>query len=255
MIVTKHMCVGASVILVGLVLLAAVNPAQAQFVAVDTFQTESHGKLDGQNGWTTGGIDADSVQVAVDPTNPSNQVLRYGAYTNDAPVYTYKPMRVPATSTASTLFLRVRRSGDSNMNWGTTDVAVPTVWADFETQINMQTEDTQGLRVRNADRSVAATQVPEFAVDTWYNVWMVINNAADTYEIFIQGGELENVTQVDAAGQTVLGLRNGPAANDLINVYFRSDHGHWADFLIDDVYLDVTGRNLSDPTALAAGSR
>ena len=135
------------------------------------------------------------------------------------------------------------------MNWGATDVAAPKEFADYEVQVNMQVVDTLNLRVR--DRN-AFVEVTPFAADTWYKTWVVINNSADTYEVFVQGGALETVTQMTAGGKTVFAFRNGQAANDLVNVFFRTNPPHTADFLIDDIYLDTAARNLSDPTAGSA---
>ncbi len=132
------------------------------------------------------------------------------------------------------------------MNWGATAVATPSEFAHFEAQFNMQVVDTLNLRVR--DRSMWA-EVSPFAVDTWYKTWVVINNSANAYEVFVQGGALAAVTQVAAGAKNVFNFRNGEAANELVNVFFRTNPPHTAAFLIDDIYLDTAGRNLTDPTA------
>ena len=41
----------------------------------------------------------------------------------------------------------------------------------------------------------------------WYKTWVVINNSADTYEVFVQGGALGTVTQMTAGGKTVFTFR------------------------------------------------
>src|SRR5262249_30940806 len=155
-----------AMVLTVLISLAAASMAQAQFVAIDTFEKQKLGPLDGQNGWTSkagthdkvhcyskenangeSGCDANAshVQVVVDPTDSNNHVLQYGAKAET--VHTYKAIRIPNSNTASTLFFRVRRSGEVNMNWGISDVAVPKDWPDYEVQLNMQIVDTDKLRV------------------------------------------------------------------------------------------------------------
>lgn len=239
------------IVLSVLTVLAAARPAGAQFVAIDNFQKARPGELNGQNGWTVGGANGAMVKVAVDPTNAGNQVLIYGAKAEG--VSTYRSISIPNSNTAATLFFRMRRTpGEVNMNWGATDLAAPSEFAHYEAQLNMQVVDTMNLRVRD---SKAFAEVTPFAENTWYKTWVVINNSTDTYEVFVQGGALQKVTQVGAGSKMVFGFRNGEAANELVNVLFRTNPPHTADFLIDDIYLDTSGRNLADPTAGSTAAR
>jgi len=248
-----------------------VSRADAQFVAIDTFEKESVGPIDGQNGWTVKagiedkvhcyakenangerGCDANAslVKVIVDPTDRNNHVLQYSAKAETT--HAYKPVKIPNSNTATTLFFRVRRTGEVNMNWGASDVASPSQWPDYEVQLNMQIVDTDKLRVRNGNKLV---EVSPFANNTWYKTWFVINNANDTYEAFIQGGEFEKITPLSADGKTVFGFRNGHADNDLVNIFLRTTPPHTADFQFDDMYMDISGRNLTDPTIGAAAHK
>ncbi|PYS38576.1 MAG: hypothetical protein DMG14_17165 [Acidobacteria bacterium] len=254
-----------------LVSLAAASLAQAQFVAIDTFEKGKLGPLDGQNGWTSkagthdkahcyskenangeAGCDANAsrVEIAVDPTDPNNHVLQYSAKAET--VHTYKAINIPNSNTAATLFFRVRRTGEVNMNWGTSDVAVPKDWPDYEVQLNMQIVDTDKLRVRDGNRLVEAAP---FEANTWYKTWFVINNAEDTYEVLVQGGASPKMTQLSVGGKTKFTFRNGSAANDLVNIFLRTTPPHTADFQFDDIYLDTSSRNLSDPTGGASARR
>src|SRR5262249_8820160 len=149
-------------------------------------------------------------------------------------------------------FFRVRRTGEVNMNWGASDVAAPSQWPDYEVQLNMQIVDTNKLRIRDGNKALESML---FAANTWYKTWFVINNANDTYEVFVEGGAFDKVTQLEVAGKSVFGFRNGHADNDLVNIFLRTTPPHTADFQFDDMYLDVNGRNLSDPTAPAAARR
>ncbi len=243
---TKHVKLRTSTVLAVLIMLAPIH-AQAQFVAIDTFQKESLGELGRQNGWTTSTANAALVKVVVDSANPGNQVLQFSANATTVPAY--KSISIPNTNSAATLFFRARRAGESNMNWGVSDVAAPAEFVDYEAQINMQTAEAQNLRVRNLDAFVEGNA--PFAANTWYKTWMVINNSANTYEIFVQGGALRTPTPVAAGGRTVFDFRNGAAANELASVFLRSNTPHTDDFSIDDIYLDTGGRNLNDPTASA----
>jgi hypothetical protein len=234
-----------TIILTLVAMITVTGRTEAQFVLIDNFQKQSVGELSGQNGWTAIGDNAALVKVVADPTSAANRVLQYSAKAEG--VAAYKSISIPNANTVSTLFFRMRRTpGEVNMNWGATDVAGPKEFADYEAQVNMQVVDTLNLRVR--DRN-AFVEVTPFAADTWYKTWVVINNSADTYEVFVQGGALGTATQMAAGGKTVFTFRNGQAANDLVNVFFRTNPPHTADFLIDDIYVDTAARNLGDPTA------
>jgi hypothetical protein len=80
----------------------------------------------------------------------------------------------------------------------------------------------------------------------------VIDNAADTYEVFIQGGSFPDQVQVaaTATGNTTFIFRNsgaGSAANDLIRFFVKSGTAVLpGPALLDDIYL-AQGRNLDDP--------
>jgi hypothetical protein len=267
----KHVKVSGSLVLTVLVMLAATSRANAQFVVVDTFEKESLGPIDGQNGWTSKagvedkahcyepenangklGCDGNAVrvQVVVDPTDPNNHVLQYGGKAET--VHTYKSIKIPNSNTASTLFFRVRRTGEVNMNWGLSAAASPSQWPDYEVQLNMQTVDTNKIRIRDGNKALESVLFP---ANTWYKTWFVINNATDTYEVFMQGGAMEKPTQISAGGKTVFGFRNGHADKDLVNIFLRTTPPHTTDFQFDDIYLDTSGRNLNDPTAGSTARR
>jgi len=267
----KHVKVAVPMLLTVLTILMAASRANAQFVVIDTFEKESLGPINGQNGWTSQAGVADKahcfepqnangklgcagnearVQVVVDPTDPNNHVLQYGAKAET--VHTFKAMRIPNANTASTLFFRARRTGEVNMNWGLSDEAAPSNWNDYEVQLNMQTVDTNKIRIRDGNKAVESVLMP---ANTWYKTWFVINNANDTYEVFMQGGTMDKITQITAGGKTEFGFRNGHADNDLINIFLRTTPPHNADFQFDDIYLDTAGRNLTDPSVAAPTAR
>ena len=85
---------------------------------------------------------------------------------------------------------------------------------------------TTTFRARNAggfvflstDGTAAGRLVPK--ADTLYNAWFVINNATDTYQVYMQSDgdpALASITQMKSDGNiSTFGFRNGAAANDLI---------------------------------------
>src|SRR6185503_12193505 len=120
--------------------------------------------------------------------------------------------------TTATLFFRAYSEADTTLvDWfaGMSDVAVSGLgnFPDFEAQIGYsgsQILDT--LRVR--DGSTGANEASgEFLPRTWYKIWAVIDNALDTYEVYIQGGSFAQQTPVTAAstGNTAFTFRNSGA--------------------------------------------
>jgi hypothetical protein len=227
-----------------------VNPGAGMtgFQLIEDFEQTTSGDLNGQRGWT-----ATLAQVKADPAQPGNQVASFegaGAAGANLPVF------IPDATTA-TLFFRMYSEADTTLNdffAGMSDVEVAGlgVFNDYEAQIGYsgsQILDT--LRVR--DGSTGANEAAgEFLPRTWYKIWAVIDNAADTYEVFIEGGAFDEQTQVMATstGSTSFVFRNsggGPEANHLVRFLVKSGTAALpGPALLDDVYL-ATGRELSDP--------
>ncbi|MBI4658991.1 MAG: Ig-like domain-containing protein [Verrucomicrobia bacterium] len=227
------------------------------FVLIDNFQGAKLGDLNSQNGWT-----ATLAQLKADPANAANQVASFeGAGDHGA----NRPVSVPNGATATLFFRFYSEAGDPALrDWwaGLSDVAVTGVGAfgDFEVQIGL-TGGAEPLRVRDGTTGAAGNvDVDEFLPRTWYKIWAVIDNAADTYEVYVQGGSLAAQTQVDrdSNGTTAFVFRNsgaGPVANELIRFFVKAGTTtRPGPVLLDDIYL-ASGKNLSDPTAGGAPQR
>jgi hypothetical protein len=132
-------------------------------------------------------------------------------------------------------------------------------YPDFEAQIGYSgSQILDALRVRDS-LAVPAGNVAagEFLARTWYKIWAVIDNAADTYQVYIQGGNYTNQTQAADASttNTTFTFRNsagGPEANDLIRFFVKAgDADHPGPGLLDDIYL-APGKVLTDPSGAAS---
>jgi hypothetical protein len=174
------------------------------FDFVEGFNSLEEGPIDGINGWSASD---DAASVTFDPENPENLVM----VQTGANVRVWKSIAIPNVDTA-TLFFRTRRSGEVNISAGSSDKAAPgTNFAEFETQINNQNDGSLKVRDGGAFRDVDA-----FDEDVWYSIWMVIDNDADTYRVFLSGGAYSEPTLIDAAGGlTEFSFRNGNASNAL----------------------------------------
>jgi hypothetical protein len=232
--------------------LAGTFPITAQFALLEDFESLAPGTLGGQAGWVSS---TTAATVAVDPTDPGNQVLRIDTVSRTENIYRTATIRNPDTGT---LFFRMRRGGKINASIGMTDVAVPgNQFGNYAAQLNCNADGTGNLRVNDGG---TFRSVETFLPDTWYHVWMTIDNASDSYQVHLEGGSLTIPTLVAAGNQTTFKFRNSGGAtlvdNDLVNLLIMvtsSDGGHSGPLLFDDLYLDPTGLNLTNP--LSDGSR
>jgi hypothetical protein len=225
------------------------------FFPLETFETRTVGGINGQGGWSS----LKSI-VGVDATDSKNKVL--GVPSNND--LTFFPILLPQGSTG-TFFLRVYSqntnptdSNGDNLHWGFSDVKQPTATTDFEVQLCRKTlvgsspADLYGDNIGN--RPLLGYQIlTNFVPFTWYKLWLVVDNEADTYKVYMQGGELTEQTQLIGDSyyeSNPFVFRNGQAGNDLASFFVAtSAHLPTAPFQIDDLYMAL-GEDLSDPLAL-----
>ena len=232
--------------------------AASGFALLDNFETRSLASILFQGDWL-GAFSEDRVRL--DPTtftggNPTNKVLRL-AKGNQSLSF---PALIPDGDTG-TLFLRA-----ASTTWDRDDVSFgfsdrPSFGYasvnDFEVQGRRYTGGGLAnpyLAVR--DGSTLYTNSQAFRSDVWYKIWMVVDNASDTWKMYVQGGEFAAPTPVDYGGDTTFDFYHGASANPLIKFFIWAplqsvSNGQNGGFWMDDIYL-ASGENLGDPT-LPAG--
>jgi hypothetical protein len=144
----------------------------------------------------------------------------------------------------------------NNWNFIVTDVNPTDTAGTSEVQFNF--DSTAGnFRARSggsflnlSTEGTPATAVP-IVTGVTYNVWFEINNAADTYQVFMQSdavpGLESRIQMAGTNGVSTFGFRNGAAANDLINVNFGSGNGQPNATTFDNIYVDPNGFNSVNP--------
>ncbi len=163
------------------------------------------------------------------------------------------PLLVPQ-GTTGTLFFRAASTTWSReeITIGLSDKIVPgyAVSGDFEPEIVRSTGASLANKMIGVrDGGVSYASLANFLSDVWYKIWLVADNSADTWKLYIQGGEYPTPTPVVNGTTSTFAFRNGVANNDLIRFLLRiagtsrSVGGFW----LDDIYL-AAGENLSDPT-------
>jgi len=209
------------------------------FQLVDNFDSNALGPLNGQNGWQA----ATGINVINDPTNTLNHVIEVTA--NGAQAYKALPTTLSNAGTG-TLHFRLRRNGHIDGFAGLSDLAAPNDWSSYETQFGAQSgHAADEFIVRDGSQFDVLGNY--FADQTWYCVWLLANNANDSYQVYAQGGAFTTPTQLDAAGQSSFSFRNG--GNDaLLTFLARMDTSKsQGSFYLDDIYVDPTSYNFAVP--------
>lgn len=130
--------------------------------------------------------------------------------------------------------------------FGVSDRGVVDAYDDYE----------NGLRIYESFNQLEARAGSEYVIigkdllqlETWYEVWTVIDNESDTYDVYLRGGSNYPERQLV---QSDLSFRNGRGSG-LIS-YAVSYNGALSEgtFLLDDLYIDPEGSNLTRPERVA----
>jgi hypothetical protein len=179
----------------------------AQAELVDDFESYAPGVITQVTGgkWvpafggagTDPGADSTVRQIAVDPTDPLNQVIYLE--TNNTGQYSmygiFPPACVMADGATNTFFTKVYVTTTAlDESFGLTSVDAPTNFANFLCQVAFVRGN---LLVRNGGSS---TDVGDLVANTWYYIWIVVNNQANTYSVYVKTTEAD-ATVADRVAQ------------------------------------------------------
>lgn len=243
----------------GAAMLVASPAADAAFAPLETFDSLTLGSLGTQNGWQTFENNEGSVNVAIDPADPTNQVMELNLGQSFGPTardrFSSANIAAPvAAGDTATMFFRIRYSG--------TNVDAATGFSELSDPFRV--DGANHIRSKlglGAVSGVVRTEVfdegannfvdsGDLEPDTWYNAWMVADTSTGTYELFVQGGS------TDYASQTVvLSRRSTPETLDIITAPATLERFGIAGnnngvspggtVYLDDIYFDPTGKNLT----------
>ncbi|MFP4156837.1 MAG: DUF2341 domain-containing protein, partial [Opitutales bacterium] len=227
-------------------LFSILEAGDAPWVLQSDFEELTPGNLHGQDGWS--GEDKSTIEVVTDPEDESNQVFRFGPQSNDQ---IERDLSTPIqTGEVATLFFRVYvPSGTSRIDQQTrfldpsdnypirlkwdTDPSEPLLWL-FDAGMG-------GASKQQVDQAIAR--------DTWYDFWVVIDNANGLYRLYIQGDAFENQTLVTSGNLDDTNPDSHPFNPAVIDKLFFIGWSA-APMLYDDFYLAHGGENLSNPIAV-----
>ncbi len=216
-------------------------------VLVDNFDSYQLGDA---NSVTTTWKATVDVTIATDPAATANQVIRLQENTGVQKA-TYcmlsESAAIPEGAT-KTLFLRFRATNQIDSAFGFANKDTPDVggndWGNFGPQVSL---NYGNFRVRN---SGTWSVVGAYTELTWYNLWIVVDNANDTMQLYLHNRPNEAATEADRVmvGTTdTFGFRN-KVAGPLTRFYWRGQNPGGERYVwMDDLYM-MEGSSLVNPT-------
>ncbi|MBW2682989.1 MAG: hypothetical protein JRC69_05440 [Deltaproteobacteria bacterium] len=230
-------------------LFLAVN-AQAAFQVLEDFDSLTLGDIDEQNGWVA---TAGSGEVVPGPTDGSSQALK--VMTDSGAIR--RTASVPQGTTRM-LFLRFRFEEHGEFSFGLSHLLNPYEHSDFGPELGMASatasDPKNEFRVANGLTNGIYDVLETLVPGSWYNIWILIDNTADTYQVWMNSVPSGNAQAGDKLTNNVIeslfGFRT-PTGKDLINFFIKTGGNKSpveGRLYIDDIYLeDSDGINLNNP--------
>jgi hypothetical protein len=189
--------------------LALLASGLAAAVMVDTFDSYTTGTMNtvANPPWKEA-FNVGPAAATIGQETGGNQYLAITAATGNTltdptnAVYRSIPA-ITNANTATTLFLRFRaETATTNSSFGLSKLTVPTLgFGDFQVQMRVvATAGVDNFSVRNGTGFTANTPV---TVGTWYNVWAVINQSTDKFDVYMTTGS------ADATAANLIYANNG----------------------------------------------
>jgi len=197
--------------------------SQAAYTSVDDFESYTTGAVaissaftnSGGGPWTAwnGSAPTSTSLIAITDAD-SNQFLNFGYEQTGALNQrgAYRSVTSIDNTESGNYYFQVRTSDATpNASFGLTDVSAPTGGlSDFEVQVSLVDDADAGNGLfKLVGQNGATTQdlVTGLSADTWYDIWLVVDNAADTFDVY-QGTTGDSETLGSIVGNN-LAFRNG----------------------------------------------
>lgn len=203
--------------------------AQAAFL-LDNFENYSTGPV------TVPWVITDGSPAIGQETGGNQYQESYGSY---LPLDSYS---IDAADTETTVFFRIYKPAGTSPDCsvGLSDISdAQGDWNDFEAYIVVV---GGGLSARNGSSNVPI--VSPMTEAAWYNIWMVLNNSANTYDIYVTTGS----SDADAGDRVAddFAFRKS-TANDLVTFKVYGRAAGYGPVRIDDIFISG-GTDLTIPS-------
>lgn len=230
--------------------LLIVPASQAAWELVNDFESGTTGvthatsplAADGGNG---------GIQTIEWPAASGNMVLELdpgvfanGTDTNNSWFF----LTLPDITTSGTVYSRFAKAGDFvDIVWGTSPDAEPNSYGGFSSAFRVELDSILDYR----DGSIGYKEIIGASTigQTWYDTWIVVDIATNTYDLWIKGGQWSTATKVVATAD----FRN--QTTDPQNRYYaRMSAGSLISpksvdvTYFDSIWVDTAGENISIPS-------
>ncbi|GEM_PF-4771650 len=233
--------------------------AFAAFVEVDTFESYTLGNsaIGGPAGWL--GDSVTNLNAAADPTGGGNQVGRLSGDADEV----LNTAGAVSEGNVGTFFFRaylVASETNTDVTIGFTNltgVGGSPNNSNYASLVRFNVDDgnsgaNNAFEVYDGSYQSVTSPADVAPIETgeWYSFWMVSDTSANTWELYMQGGDVATQQQVAiGALDTDFAFRGGDVAVN--SIMFRPNTDNNGEFMyIDDIYVDSdsgTGGNLSNP--------
>ncbi len=164
------------------------QPVSSTVAVIDDFESGVVGNSISTLGWTVSESGSLTFTVQADPADPANHVLQSRGTPNSSFTATL-PLGtgISETSNAATLFYRLRLDGnaDSDRSFAGLSASPAVNTFDDMTAYAGARPSGDGFGVRDGNDTLS---IGNPADDTWYNVWLVLNNVTNLYDVYINTG-------------------------------------------------------------------
>lgn len=263
---TRPLCVGAKHgqmprLFLSLIALGLSGTLNAQFQLLENFEGLTGGsELVADSSWSGD----NGFMVAEDPDLPTNQVVRFGTGTVGSSQFArYNPTLPGLDNTTVTLFLRFKVESAAFGGTGVDSLQAryglspaeftPDSFAEIRTEVGVDDLDGDNvvdpvLNVYDADTPIELLSETALEEDTWYNSWIIYHRFGNEQDFDVRFST--GLHGADSPAITGLGWTGTAAGNfddlQLLLGYGATD-GYPHTLLIDDIYFDTSGENLTNP--------
>lgn len=240
---------------------AFASQVSASPVIIADFESGTIGQNVSTIGWTQATSGNLTFTIQEDPADATNKVLRAAnniTAGQDAVAHIDLPTAIAGSSTAATLFFRMRFDGNAAVERSFAGLApdgIFTTGLEFDNLATYAGGSNPNMLARNGGAN--ASIVSPAVNDTWYNVWFVLNNDANTYNIYVNTGT-DGATAGDLVGNN-FGFRFATGALGTLAIVVAGNQENNAAVYFDDFIYDTSGENLNfalipEPSFYAMGA-
>lgn len=215
-------------------------PAQAALVLVDDFE--------GVNSFSGG-------TIIVDPLNPANKVLSFGSVESSTAIRNLSAGERIPDGAVGTLFFQANIPGDNrDVSLGLSEQDQADGFPQYLSQVlfldgNNTVSNPNFVQVRNgngAGGGPSPTVIADPVENSLYNFWMVMDEPAGLYDLYVQGPGFASQTLI----ADNFGFRRSFAPGNIDRILLKEGGNGSGNILFDNFYIDTTGINLANPTAI-----